>query len=1134
VRRHAALLLLGLGALLLTPGAAGLRDVPGDPTPPVVTPVIIGTLGSLGWYTSNVTNSWSVVDPESDILSTTGCDTRTMTVDTAGTRLTCTAESDGGETTVSKNFKIDKTAPAASASPSRSADSNGWYNHELTVDFAGSDAMSGLDSCSAAQVYGGPDTADTPLSGTCRDNAGNTAPASLTLRYDETSPEASAAARPPDANGWFNHAVTVTFQGADATSGVDSCTQVTYAGPDDQSVALSGTCRDRAGNESASSPFTLRYDETPPQASATPSRGADVNGWHNHALTVTFSGSDSMSGLDSCDAPRSYTGPDSGSASVTGSCRDRAGNEAPRSFGLRYDSTAPQVIATPARAPNTNGWYNAPISVGFNGSDATAGIDSCSPSQSYSGPDNGSARIDGTCMDRAGNVGSGSLPLRYDGTAPQVTAIPARPAGQNGWYNAPLGVSFSGTDATAGIDACDPAATYSGPDSAAATVSGSCRDRAGNSASRSLPLRYDATAPQVTASPARAADVNGWYNHSLGVSFTGSDAISGLGTCDAARSYAGPDSASTSVAGSCRDNAGNTGSGSFGFRYDATAPQTSATPSRVADANGWYNHALTVTFAATDAMAGVDSCDAARSYSGPDVAAGSVAGACRDRAGNAAQASLALNYDATAPAVEAAPSRGPDANGWYNHPLAVGFAGLDATSGVDSCTGGRSYDGPDTSGASFSGSCRDRAGNQSASSVFILRYDATVPLVAGAIAVRPPDRADWYNRPVIFAVEGSDTTSGLDSCPPVTYRGPDGAEASVAGMCIDTAGNRASRSFPLRYDSTGPATTATADRLPDANGWYNHALVVAFAGLDSVSGTDSCTLPQSYAGPDGAEVVIGGNCIDRAGNVGLAALPVSYDATAPQVTGAHPSRPPDGNGWYNRPLAVSFRGSDVTSQVDTCTEASYSGPDTAGASVPGSCLDRAGNGSASVPFPLRYDSTAPTLTQLRAKAGNGTAQLSWIASPDTTLVELRRSAVLVYSGSAKSFTDRRLKNGVRYRYLLTGYDEAGNTATSGVTTRPIAPLVSPPAGATVSVPPRLAWLPAERATYYNVQLWRGGRILSAWPKGTSLRLRRTWTYGGRRYRLEPGRYRWYVWPGYGRRGAKKFGPPLGSSSFVVR
>ena len=71
--RHAAALLFAVAALLLTPGAAGLPNVPGDPTPPVVTPVITGTLGLNGWYTSNVTVNWSVTNPESIILSTTGC-----------------------------------------------------------------------------------------------------------------------------------------------------------------------------------------------------------------------------------------------------------------------------------------------------------------------------------------------------------------------------------------------------------------------------------------------------------------------------------------------------------------------------------------------------------------------------------------------------------------------------------------------------------------------------------------------------------------------------------------------------------------------------------------------------------------------------------------------------------------------------------------------------------------------------------------------------------------------------------------------------------------------------------------------------------------------------------------------------
>jgi hypothetical protein len=40
-------------------------------------------------------------------------------------------------------------------------------------------------------------------------------------------------------------------------------------------------------------------------------------------------------------------------------------------------------------------------------------------------------------------------------------------------------------------------------------------------------------------------------------------------------------------------------------------------------------------------------------------------------------------------------------------------------------------------------------------------------------------------------------------------------------------------------------------------------------------------------------------------------------------------------------------------------------------------------------------------------------------------------------------------------------------------------------------------------------------------------------FNGHRYRLRPGTYRWYVWPGYGRISASHYGALLGSSTFVV-
>ena len=51
---------------------------------------------------------------------------------------------------------------------------------------------------------------------------------------------------------------------------------------------------------------------------------------------------------------------------------------------------------------------------------ALSGVSSCSPAATYSGPDSGTATVSGTCTDGAGNIGSGSVKIQYDATAPAV------------------------------------------------------------------------------------------------------------------------------------------------------------------------------------------------------------------------------------------------------------------------------------------------------------------------------------------------------------------------------------------------------------------------------------------------------------------------------------------------------------------------------------------------------------------------------------------------------------------------------------------------------------------------------------------------------------------------------------------
>jgi hypothetical protein len=171
-------------------------------------------------------------------------------------------------------------------------------------------------------------------------------------------------------------------------------------------------------------------------------------------------------------------------------------------------------------------------------------------------------------------------------------------------------------------------------------------------------------------------------------------------------------------------------------------------------------------------------------------------------------------------------------------------------------------------------------------------------------------------------------------------------------------------------------------------------------------------------------------------------------------------------------------------------------------------------------------------------------QLSWRLPADTDLagVVITRTTsgsptkLTLYRGRGTAFTDRRVRAGARYWYRVRTYDAGGNTSAGVVVsgaTRLLA-LFAPPPNARVVSPPLLRWLPAKGASYYNVQLLRNGqKVLSAWPRSPMLRLRSSWRFKGRAYRLAPGAYRWYVWPAYGQRALERYGSLLGQSAFTV-
>jgi hypothetical protein len=353
----------------------------------------------------------------------------------------------------------------------------------------------------------------------------------------------------------------------------------------------------------------------------------------------------------------------------------------------------------------------------------------------------------------------------------------------------------------------------------------------------------------------------------------------------------------------------------------------------------------------------------------------------------------------------------------------------------------------------------------------------------------------------------------------------------AAGVATDTTPPEIT---PITYGTHG-----NDDGMPVTDGWYvsnvtlNWTVVDPESPIRNETGCDAITLTADtpgkkftcYAESDGGETT--------------KSKTITLDKTPPAV-GASPDRAPDANGWYNHALTVRFSGTDGTSGIDSCASVPYGGPDGATVSVSGGCRDKAGNAGGTA-FSLNYDATPPKVTKVVAKTGNRKVDVAWAGSSDVTSFQVARTGVArgartvstatIYSGSRTALRDRSVKVGARYRYTVNAFDQAANRASKSVVVTATGALLSPPPGARVGSAPMLVWTPVKGAKYYNLQLVRGRKIFSAWPASAHFRLPRSWVFGGHRYRLHRGVYKWFVWPGFGTFKSNRYGSLLGGSSF---
>ncbi len=220
-----------------------------------VTPVIAGTLGNEGWYTSDVQVSWNITG---NILGSTGCGVSNVTTDTAAVTFFCSVTSASGTVSNSVTLKRDATPPLLNwraATPN--ANAAGWNRTNVNFPFdPPTDARSGIASVSTTSpLVVSAEGAGVTGSVTVTDRAGNVAVFTTTPRnIDKTAPTVNI--RTPLHNKMYGLYSTLIadFDCTDAVSTTTSCSGTLADGATLNTRAMNGsykfqvTSADMAGN----------------------------------------------------------------------------------------------------------------------------------------------------------------------------------------------------------------------------------------------------------------------------------------------------------------------------------------------------------------------------------------------------------------------------------------------------------------------------------------------------------------------------------------------------------------------------------------------------------------------------------------------------------------------------------------------------------------------------------------------------------------------------------------------------------------------------------------------------------------------------------------------------------------------
>lgn len=205
--------------------------------------------------------------------------------------------------------------------------------------------------------------------------------------------------------------------------------------------------------------ITVR-DSASPLTSAT---GGGDN-WYNTNVVMTFSASDSCSGIKDVryiiDGSETAVSGSYASVAITTEgihnvsyySVDNAGNkETPKGMTVKIDKTPPTITGAATVPPNSYGWYNTDVVVHFTASDKLpgSGIDTVTPDTTIS-TEGAKQSVTGSASDKAGNSATTTVAgINIDKTPPAISI--AAPLAQQYRISDIIAVGFTAGDSLSGV-----------------------------------------------------------------------------------------------------------------------------------------------------------------------------------------------------------------------------------------------------------------------------------------------------------------------------------------------------------------------------------------------------------------------------------------------------------------------------------------------------------------------------------------------------------------------------------------------------------------------------------------------------------------------------------------------------------